>query len=144
MIALSLAIAVALAGQAPTGRLHGQVLDASGAVIAGASVVLVSTGGQVVETKTDGRGAYAGDRLAPGDWTLVIAAAGFTDVQKPLTILAGSDQAIDVTLAIAVQRVEIVIPAEPAGGVTDPAANASATIIKGKDLEALSDDPAEL
>src|SRR5207302_6983370 len=36
-----------------------------------------------------------------------------------------------------------VIQAEPAGGATDPVANAGATIIKGTGLDALSDDPAE-
>ena len=144
MIGLSLVIAFALAGQTPVGRLHGRVLDPSGAVIAGASVVLVGAEGQVVETKTDRQGAYTLERLAPGDDIVVVTEAGFADAREAITIVAGSDRTLDVTLAIAIQRVEVVIQAEPAGGVTDPTGNASATIIKGKDLDALSDDPGEL
>jgi hypothetical protein len=49
------------------GRLSGQVTDASGAVIAGASVVLKNeNGGVMAQTSTDSSGQYSFDGIADG------------------------------------------------------------------------------
>jgi hypothetical protein len=143
VVAVSLALAFLL-DQPQTGRLHGRVLDPSGAVLTGTRVVATSTTGQRVEARTNRQGVYAIERLPAGDYMIVVVASGFDDAHQTVTIAAGADVALDITLRIAVQHDEVMVEGQRDIRPTDPAANASTTIIKGRNLEALSDDPDEL
>jgi Carboxypeptidase regulatory-like domain len=60
------------------GRLSGQVTDASGAVIAGASVALKNeNGGLIAQTSTDSNGQYSFDGIAAGNYRAEIQRIGF-------------------------------------------------------------------
>src|SRR5579864_8302777 len=50
------------------GRLSGQVTDSSGAIIAGASVVLKNENGVIAQTSTDSNGQYTFDGIAAGNY----------------------------------------------------------------------------
>ena len=60
------------------GHLGGQVTDASGAVVAGASVVLKNENGRVIaQTSTDSSGQYSFDGIAAGTYRAEIQRSGF-------------------------------------------------------------------
>ena len=130
-----------------SGNLRGQVTDPSGAVVVGAAVSVATADGQTLKALSDKEGVYVFRGLPKGNVTLSVSAAGFAAYQMPNVIIsAGETQEFDVALGIAVKQEQVTVESE-GGGVTvdvNPENNASATILKGEDLEALPDDPDEL
>ena len=60
------------------GRLSGQVTDSSGAIVAGARVVLKNeNGGVIAQTSTDSNGQYSFDGIAAGTYSAEIQQTGF-------------------------------------------------------------------
>jgi hypothetical protein len=142
---LSLILAVHLSAQTSSGTLRGKVTDPSGAVIAGANITATTPSGQQTSAVSNNQGIYEIKGLAAGTYTVSAVAAGFaTDVEPNVAIAAGQVQQFDLALGIAVKQEKVEVEAEGATVSVNPDNNASATIIKGKDLEALSDDPDEL
>jgi hypothetical protein len=76
--------------QSVTGQISGTVVDAAGAVIAGAKVQLTNdVGMQVREFATEGNGSFIFTGLFPGTYTLHIAQPGFkTYEQRSITLAA--------------------------------------------------------
>jgi hypothetical protein len=140
---LLLAGVSSLLAQSP-GRLHGQVMDPSGAVIPGAAITLKNSSGLSVPVNSDGSGAYEVKGLAPGTYTVTVTSKGFVPVSLPAVIAAGQDKKMDFSLEIATKEEEVVVESEGAKVSTNPDNNASTLVISGKDLDALSDDPDEL
>ena len=71
--------------------------------------------------------------------------AGFASFQsQPLTLAAGQVKRVDVAMAIQVEQQNVVVTDESPSVNVEAAGNANAIVIKGKDLDALSDDPDEL
>ena len=141
---LLFSVSAQMFAQDTSGRLHGDVLDPSGAVIPGATIVLKDSNGRAVTVKSDGVGAYDIKGLAPGRYTLSISAEGFTASAQAVVIVAGQDKKLDLSLQIKTEEQEVVVEGEGAKVSTNPDANASTLVISGKDLDALSDDPDEL
>ena len=144
MLTLPLLLALGMLQQGPGARVHGRVTDPSGAIVAAATVVVTDAGGHVRTTKTDRQGAYAVDRLDAGDVSVLVSAPGFADGQQSIALASSQDRVLDFTLSIDVQRQTVVVEASASLIGTDPSANANATILRGHDLDALSDDPDEL
>jgi hypothetical protein len=94
--------AVALASASITGSISGVVMDKSGAVISGASVVATETQTGVQSTqKTDAKGFYNLPTLAVGTYDLEITRTGFkTYRQTGLVIDANSALRVDASLAV--------------------------------------------
>ena len=70
-------------------QLSGTVVDASGAVIAGATVQVQTANGAVQATLQSGtNGSFAFFRLSPGSYRLEVSKAGFESRQVPVTIEA--------------------------------------------------------
>ncbi len=128
-----------------TASLHGTIADPTGAVIPQAVVTATSSAGQKTSATTDNVGNYQISGLAAGTYTVSVSAKGFaaTGVQST-TIAAGQAQKLDIALAIQVEQEKVQVQDQSGGVEVSPENNASAVIIKGKDLEALSDDPDEL
>src|SRR6202030_1397806 len=61
-----------------------------------------------------------------------------------VTLTPGQSLTMDVQMAIQQQQQEVNVTAQAAQVSVDADSNASSTVLKGKDLDALSDDPAEL
>ena len=136
-------------GQNPTGNLHGQVADPSGAAISGASVVLTpATGspitGSPIIVQSTSQGLYEFKGVAAGKYTLTVAATGFTLYENDNVVMGEQALRLDVAMAIDVETQKVqVSDTAPTVGV-DPNNNAGAITISGKELEALPDDPDEL
>ncbi len=130
---------------AQDGSLHGHVTDPSGAVIPGAAVTAAPASGQASHTVTDAQGNYEIKGLAAGSYTVNAEATGFSkSTAQTVAIAAGQTQHLDVALEIEVKSEKVEVQEEGATVSVEPTNNASAVVIKGKDLEALPDDPDEL
>src|SRR5436305_4058867 len=80
LLALTLLIgfgAANLCAQA-TGSLKGQVLDPSGAVVAGATVTVKSAAGQTASATSNSQGLYEIKGLAPGAYSVTVTVQAFT------------------------------------------------------------------
>lgn len=134
-----------LAAQAPTGGLNGVVTDPSGGVIAKAAVRLTNSSGASLDTTTNRDGFYEFKGLALGTFTLRAVAKGFAIfTQENIQILPGKIQQLNIGLVIQVEEEKVEVTDSSTKVDVDPSNNAGAVVMKGKDLEALSDDPDEL
>lgn len=88
--------------QSPNATINGIVVDPSGAVIAGAEVVVVNDGtGVQYTTKTNGEGIYVVPNLPPGPYRVQVSNSGFKTIIKPDIVLHVQDAlAINFTLPI--------------------------------------------
>ena len=135
------------AAQAPTtATLHGHVADPSGALIPGAQVTIANSAGVPVKTmKADASGAYDARGLAPGSYFVQVSFAGFAPFQSQAIQLApGQVKRADVAMAIEAEQQNVVVTDESPTVNVEASGNANSVVIKGKDLDALSDDPDEL
>jgi hypothetical protein len=144
-LAILLSLPCGAFAQAAQGSLHGQVADPSGAVVTQATITLTGANGQSATASPTKQGAYEFKNLAPGKYTLRAVAAGFSAYQlTDLDIPAGHAQQLDINFEIAVQQEKVEVEDQSNSVDTTSSNNANATVIKGKDLDALSDDPDEL
>ena len=129
-----------------TGSIRGQVADPTGAVIPGANVLVLTTEGKTAgKTTSDAAGAYAVRGLPPGTYSVTVTAQGFAAYRVPnIVVSAGQTRNLNPALQIQVEKQEVEVQAENTTIGTAADANASAIVIKGEDLNALSDDPDEL
>jgi hypothetical protein len=130
------------AQQSGTGTLRGQFADEFGGVIVGATVTATdSTGRQkTATTGSDGEFLLAG--LAPGKYTVRAAAPGFAVYSADVDVAPGRNDLGKITLGVSLEKEEVTVASEAPVNVDD--ASAGAIVLKGKDLEALPDDPDEL
>ncbi len=129
-----------------TGSLHGKVADPTGAVIPGAKITAKSSSsGQTATATSGGDGSYDIKGLPPGQYTVTVSAQGFAPYAKDaVTIGAGRAQTLDIPLQIEVVQEKVNVESEGNTLDTAPSNNANTVVLKGKDLDALSDDPDEL
>jgi hypothetical protein len=144
-IIASLLFSTFLFAQTPTGSLKGKVADPSGALVPGATITAASPSGAKSTATTNNQGTYEIKGLVPGNYTVTATATGFnSDTEQNVNVAAGQAQQFDFALSVAAQEEKVEVEAEGATIGVNPEQNASSIIIKGKDLEALSDDPDEL
>ena len=128
-----------------TGSLRGVATDPSGARVVKATVVAVAADGKTLTTVTTGDGSYTFPQLAAGDYTLNVTATGLAlATPQAVTVTAGKATVQNLALSISVDQQQITVTEQGAGLDTSPDNNAGAIVIKGKDLDALSDDPDQL
>ncbi len=130
--------------QTSTGSLKGQVTDPSGAVIVSATVTAKSASGQTFTAISNSQGTYDIKGLPPGKYTVTTMAKGFTVSQLTDVQVPAGQQMLDIAMDIAVEKQQVTVEDATTNVEMSSANNASATVIKGKDLDALSDDPDEL
>ncbi len=134
-----------LLGQSSTGTVHGQISDPSGAAVPGAKVAAITASGQIKTGTVHSDGSYEIKGLAPGVYTVGAKAKGFTNFELPsVQVDPGKDLKVDIPLKIQQEVEKVQVTDESTTVSTNPSNNASALIIKGEDLNALSDDPDEL
>jgi hypothetical protein len=142
------ALALPSCAAAQTGTLHGTVQDPSGAVVPNATITAISlTGGgvQPLQTKSGADGQYAFRSIAPGSYSVTATAKGFAPLTIPsFTLAAGQARELNLPLAIAVEQQEVTVSGQNQGVNINSDQNSNAMVIKGSDLDALSDDPDEL
>src|SRR5882672_5382896 len=134
-----------LDAQTPAGALNGVVTDPSGGVIAKAAVRLTGASGASLDTTTNRDGFYEFKGLVPGTYTIKAVAKGFAIfTEEDVQILAGKTQQLNIGLVIQIEEEKVEVTDSSTKVDVDPSNNAGAVVMKGKDLEALSDDPDEL
>ncbi|MGQ0540996.1 MAG: carboxypeptidase regulatory-like domain-containing protein, partial [Blastocatellia bacterium] len=126
------------------GSIGGQIQDTLGAVIVGATVTVVSSTGAEKTATSNQRGEFTVNGLAPGKYTVKVFATNFALYENTeVEVTAGNKEELIVPLTVEAVQEEVEVSNE--GNVsTDADNNASATVLKGKDLDALPDDPDEL
>ncbi len=129
---------------AQTATLHGQITDPSGAVVPGAAISLAGAS-QTLHTRSSADGQYAFRGLAAGSYTVTVNAKGFAQLtQSDVTFADGQAKELNLPLTIAVESEEVKVTGENQGVSLNSDQNAGAMVLKGSDIDALSDDPTEL
>ncbi len=87
--------------QAETGQITGTVTDPTGAIVANATVKVVSTStGAERTTTSSGSGDYAVANLLPGEYTVTVSSEGFTTFQQKVIVAVGTKVGLDVKLQV--------------------------------------------
>jgi len=144
-LALILALTLSPAVFAQTATLRGQIADDSGALVPGAKVTLTAPDGVVKVAFSDNNGSYQFAGLTTGDYQVTGSAPDLTLPQPVPVSLHPGVQTLNLQLKL-VGTAEHVTVQENAGPAvsTDSSSNASAVVLRGDDLQALSDDPDDL
>ncbi|HZY73254.1 MAG TPA: DUF2012 domain-containing protein, partial [Edaphobacter sp.] len=125
--------------------VQGTVTDPDEAVIPGATVTLSPASGKAVITQSKSDGTYVVHNVPAGTYSVTVTMPGFASfVKMGEKVNAGQSITLDVKMSIEAQAQEVQVTAQSAQVSVDADSNASSTVIKGKDLDALSDDPDEL
>ena len=126
-----------------TGSIAGTVADPTGAVIPGAAVTAIRAGAPAATATSDGQGNFSITGLQPGVYVLEVRASGFRPARhEHVTVVAGRVQRLAVTLSIEVQQQQVMVNGNQLD--SSPDKNAGAIVMKGSDLDTLSDDPTEM
>ncbi|MDE3150417.1 MAG: carboxypeptidase regulatory-like domain-containing protein, partial [Acidobacteriota bacterium] len=144
-----LTLAGVAGAQAPAGTaiLHGEITDPSGALIPGTTVtVTTSAGAKVATTTADAAGKFAVRGLAAGSYIVSATFNGFAPFQsQAIPLAAGQSKLVNISMAIQAAQQNVVVTTDAGPTVSVEAdSNANAVVIKGKDIDALSDNPDEL
>jgi hypothetical protein len=128
-----------------TVSLRGTVADPDDAEIPGATITLTPAGGKAITTTSGSDGTYVVRGLAPGTYSMTITMPGFaTFVRQGVKIAAGTPTTLNAKMAIQDAQTVVNVTSSENTVSVDPESNSSATVLTGKDLDALSDDPDEL
>src|SRR5690349_24275068 len=137
-----LLFSVTVAAQQARGTLRGVITDELGAVIVGATVTLTDASGVEMKITTSGEGVYTFAGLAPGTYKIQAIANGFTPSEQANVAVKTGRQSLDISLKVAAIVDTVTVAQAPVS--TEATNNANQTLIAGKDLDALPDDPDEL
>jgi hypothetical protein len=110
-LCLCAASATVVHAQAVTGNISGTVTDASGAVIAGAKVVVTNTATGVSLTLTSNdQGRYNAPDLVVGPYEVTASKAGFQKtVQTNINVTVGSQLAVNLTLQVGQEQQTVTV-----------------------------------
>ena len=137
-------LAAACMAQATKASLKGQVLDPSGSMVPGATVMLQLPAGGAIKTVTsDSLGHFSIAGLTAGPYNIMVKKKGFAVYQMQSFPVSG-DGSIDIQLSVATEVQEMTVNDDRSHVEVSPDQNASALVLKGEDLDVLSDDPDEL
>jgi len=141
---IAMVIATGIVNAQQSGSVAGQVVDGLGAVVPGASVKIIDASGKEKTATSNRQGEFNITNLVAGKYRLQVSAPKFDFYENSeVLVTSGKKEEIIVSLTVVGVTEEVDVTSE--GTVdTDPNNNASATVLSGKDLEALPDDPDEL
>ena len=142
---LLLALSAILRAQ-PVATVHGAVTDESGAVIPGARITVSNAAGPVKSAIATDNGSYSINGLTPGKYNVQATAPGLQQAQPFAVDLTTSPNAtVNLQLLVAAEKQEVTVQENPGPAISvDPSQNAGALVLRGTDLQALSDDPDDL
>ena len=129
-----------LTAQDARATIGGRVTDPQNAVIAGATVTVVSYNTNLARTTvTNDRGLWQVQALLPGRYRFTVIAAGFRREQRlGLTLQAADVKEVDVQLSVGSAAQTIVVTAETP--LIDTTAATSGTVVTSTELENLPSD----
>ena len=142
--ALMLCVNGALAQQ-NAGALSGRVVDELGGVIVGARLTIVDSKGVETTATTDEQGSFLITGLAAGKYIVRVDAEGFAQYENTeVEISSGRRGALDIKLSVATVKDDLTVTTDSPTLSTSPDKTANTIVLKGKELEALPDDPDDL
>jgi hypothetical protein len=125
-------------------NLRGLITDEFGAAIVGATVTLTDASSAQKTATTNADGTYSFTGLAPGKYKVHAIATGFaTSEDAEVEVNAARRDPFNISLKIAAIESQVKVNADTPLS-TESSNNANQTVISGKDLDALPDDPDEL
>lgn len=128
-----------------TASLRGQVTDELGGAIAGAAVTVIDSKQAEKTATTNDQGIFVFSGLVPGKYFLRVVAGGFALYEnEAVDVTVGRRDPLTIKLAATIEKQKVTVNSNDSGVNTDPDANKSALVLKGKDLDALPDDPDDL
>jgi hypothetical protein len=140
---LILAIAVSIPGQQNSGSIKGTVTDQLGSLITNARVVLKDDRGSTTSVMSSSVGAFEFKNLRPGVYEVRVVAPGFTAYEeKGIAVRAQHVTVSDVQLGVELEEQQVTIDDRTLS--TDADNNANAVVLRGRNLEALPNDPTAL
>ena len=129
--------------QQSTGALKGTVTDPLGSLVVGAKVTLRNARGVETNATTNSSAIYEFRRLEPGTYTLRIMSPGFSVFEdKNVEIQAHELKTLNAQLEVAVAEEQVTV--DDRNISTDSDNNANAIVLRGRDLDALPNDPQAL
>ena len=132
-------------GQQVHATLQGRVVDELGGLIVGAAVTVKEASGNEKTAVTNSEGLFVISGLKPGLYTVSVSAANFVSYEnKDVNVVAGSNALPEIRLTVAGRDERVDVVTENRRVTTNPEDNASATVLKGSDLNMLADDPDQL
>jgi hypothetical protein len=144
MLMLALCAVAGFAQQA-TGTLRGQVTDEFGGAVVGATVTVTNQSGVEKSAVTNDEGIYVVSALVPGAYTVRATASGFAvNETQDVQIDAARREPLNIKLSVTIEEQKVTVSTETRGVSTESESNANAIVLKGKDLDALPDDPDDL
>jgi hypothetical protein len=130
---------------AQTATLRGLVTDESGGLVQGAKITLAGPGRLAKSGMSGNDGSYSFADLPSGSYTIHASAPGLALRQAAKIDLKPGAQTLNLLLNVAAEKQEVTVDDNGAPAVsTDAASNASAVVLRGSDLDALSDNPDDL
>ena len=139
VILLSL-LAVPAAAQQNTGTLKGTVTDQLDSLVVGASVTVRNANGATTSATSNSSGVYEFKRLPAGSYELKVIAPGFAVFEeKSIAVRVHETTTLNAQLTVAFEEQQVTVNDRDIS--TDSDNNAGAVVLRGRDLEALPNDP---
>ncbi|HKU77242.1 MAG TPA: carboxypeptidase regulatory-like domain-containing protein [Pyrinomonadaceae bacterium] len=136
-------VASSALGQQTTGALKGTVTDQLGSLVVGAKVTLRNARGVSTTANTNSAGVYEFRRVEAGKYELRIDSPGFTVFEdKAVEIQARDLKTLNVQLEVALEDQQVTV--DDRNISTDSDNNQNAIVLRGRELEALPNDPQAL
>src|ERR1035437_5728228 len=111
--------------QTDRGSVSGTITDPTGAVVTGAKVTITNTAmGTQSSTVTSGTGSYTIPQVFAGDYSVTVAATGFTTVVRSgITVFVGQTATVDLKLEVGQGTATVTVTADAALLQTDSVQN---------------------
>jgi hypothetical protein len=144
-MALMLVCGSAVNAQQTTGNLRGQVTDELGGAINGATVTLIDANNLQKTVTTNDQGSFAFNGLPQGKYFLRVIANGFALYEnESVEIGPGHRDVLSIKMTVTIEKQKVTVTSDGPALSTEADNNAGAIVLKGKDLDALPDDPDDL
>jgi hypothetical protein len=144
MILVGALAAIPAAAQTAKASLHGRVTDPSASSVPGATVILRAQPKTEFRRITDLQGQYTFASIPAGKYTVLVSKDGFAPTEMEDYQITGN-VTLDFPLTVGVETEKVTVQDQIGSAVSvDPNENAGSLVLKGKDLDVLSDDPDQL
>lgn len=142
LYALAAMLFFSLSVSAQTVSLRGVVTDETGGVVPGATVVLTPGNGTPSTAKAASDGSYS-FAVPAGAYVLEASAPDLKSGPLKVAVKEGL-QVLNLQLKVSLAAQQVTVEERASTVTPEPANNVSATVLEGKDLGALSDNPDDL
>ena len=128
LLTLMIALTASAQSQITTGTIRGTVLDANGAVVAGANVEIKNVDTNISRNlSTNEEGSFIAPQLQPGRYSVTIAKQGFATTQDPnVTLTVG--QTLDLSFSLKISNVQETVTVTAAPTVDTAKTEVSTTL----------------